>query len=202
MDRHITENTARAFDIGNGRRAWIAACDRHHFNFADSAIQDRLFDSTEIRVKAAVEAHHQHALFGINRGNCLFDAVHRQIDRFFAKHLFARAHELFDQIGMGVGGGTDGNRVYVIAGGDVIDAADRTAICLRNALGCFGEGIKDSNQRRAVNGCDCAGMHLADATGAQYCEFNRHVFSLQMASGQNIPSEKYRHHSAPPHGCR
>src|SRR5205807_8218297 len=59
VDHHVAENAARDLDIGEGRRAGIAAGDGEHLEPADPALAELAMQLDEIGIEAAVEADHQ-----------------------------------------------------------------------------------------------------------------------------------------------
>ena len=127
MDRHVAENTARARDVGYRRRTWVARGQRDHLDIANLTRINRGTQCLEVGVKAALEADHQGAVGLFDCFKTCAHAGHVQIDGFFAKHRFAGARELFDQIGVGVGWRADHHSVDVVRGGDVVNTSNITA---------------------------------------------------------------------------
>jgi len=167
VDRHIAKDAARTFDVIDRRGAGIARGDGDHLDLAKGAFGDLGLDGHEMGVKAAVEADHQHGFAIAHHFQAGFDAVHRQIDGFFAEDRFACPGELLDQVGMGVGGGADHHGVDILGGQDRVNRADIAAVMLRDGLGRRGHGIGHRHQFGPSVRRNGPGMDLSDAARAQ-----------------------------------
>ena len=129
-------------------------------------------------IEAPVKANHQRGAFGIDHLEAGFDALDIEVDRLFAEDGLAGAGELFDQVGMGVGGRADDDCVDIGRLEDRIDAAHFGAILSGEVGGSLLKGIGHGNELGLGAGSDGLGMHLADAAGAEQAETNSH-FSLR-----------------------
>ena len=167
MNGHVAENTTRHFDVFSWWRARIPRGDRYHFNVAHGAVINRSFHSHEVRVKPTVEAHHQSGALGLNGCDGLLHALYIQINRFFAEHSLTNLRELLDQVRMGIGRGTNHNRIDIIRGSNLVDSAQFAPEFL---LGSFGGSLKrfgDCDQFGAVYRRNCAGMDLTNTASAK-----------------------------------
>ena len=98
-----------------------------------------------------------------------------EVDRLFAEDSLARLHELFDQVGMGVCGRADHDRVDVGRHCNLVDRADRAAVLVGDGLRRGGKGVGHGNESCLRVARYGLGMHLADASCAQKAKSDRHV---------------------------
>ena len=167
MDRHVAEDAARAGDVVQGRGAGIAGGDGDHLDIAQAALGNLGLDGGEMRVKAAVEADHQHGLGVAHDLEAGLDTGQRQIDRLFAEDRLAGLGEFLDQVGMGVGRRADHDGVDVLGGQNRLDRANLAAVLISNRLSGGRHGVGHGDQLGTGMAGDGLGVDLADAASPQ-----------------------------------
>src|SRR5579863_2616595 len=188
MDHHVSEEAARAGDIGKGRRRRIARGDRDDLECADRPLGDPLAQGGEIGVEASIEADHQSSARLSDDVETGAHAANVEVDRLLAEDRFPGASSALDEIGVGVGRRADGDRVDVPGGQDRLDVGDLSA-------GRFGQsgrrrrvGVRDVGDLAVAARRDIAAMDLADPTCAYDTE--SHVLLLEAPAGPSRPSKK------------
>ena len=179
VDGHVAKNAAGAGDVVERRRTRIARRYGDHLDIADGAVVDRLADRGEMRIEAAVEADHQHSIGLLDHGQAFFDALDVEIDRLLAEDRLAGPGETLDEIGVGVGRRADDDGVDVLGLLDGIDRAHFGAIGGSQFRRRLFEGIGHGHEFGLRVGTNGAGMHLADAAGAEKSEAESHGMSFE-----------------------
>ncbi len=111
VDRHVEEQPAGAFDVGDRRRGRVAARDPHHVQPPELPGRDCVAYGPVSRVEAPVEPDMEHHPGGLHGGEGDVDLGEVERDRLFAEDRHPGARRRRDQFDVGVGARADGDGI-------------------------------------------------------------------------------------------